>query len=144
MGEGEKNIVLLHFISHTRYFWGVDVLNRCKNLRLTMLAFLRCASTSLEKRSVGLVRLVHQSSSSGSSSSSPLAHLKKISGEDSEQLVKRLSAAVGEKNVSLADAVRSQHGQDEGPDLGIKPDVVVYPQSTEEVSEVRMERKKIC
>jgi hypothetical protein len=32
---------------------------------------------------------------------------------------------------------RSQHGQDEGPDKGLLPDVVVFPQSTEEVSEVK-------
>ena len=31
---------------------------------------------------------------------------------------------------------RSQHGQDEGPDRGLMPDVVVFPQTTEEVSEV--------
>ena len=31
---------------------------------------------------------------------------------------------------------RSQHGQDEGPDKGMMPDVVVFPQTTEEVSEV--------
>ena len=32
---------------------------------------------------------------------------------------------------------RSQHGQDEGPDKGKSPDLVVYPKSTEQVSEVR-------
>jgi len=32
---------------------------------------------------------------------------------------------------------RSQHGQDEGPDKGDLPDVVVFPTSTLEVSEVR-------
>jgi FAD/FMN-containing dehydrogenase len=32
---------------------------------------------------------------------------------------------------------RSQHGQDEGPDKGLMPDVVVFPQTTEEVSEVK-------
>jgi hypothetical protein len=79
-------------------------------------------------------RLVH---SGGGGVSSPFAHLKKLSESDTDRLVSRLAAVAGEKNVSLADAVRSQHGQDEGPDFGVKPDVVVYPQSTEEVSEVR-------
>ncbi len=77
-------------------------------------------------------RLLHQSSAPAS----PFANLKKLSPSDSEQLFKRVVAVVGEKNASLAEAVRSQHGQDEGPDLGKNPDVVVFPNSTEEVSEV--------
>ena len=41
-----------------------------------------------------------------------------------------------ETGINKSGFSRSQHGQDEGPDKGLLPDVVVYPQSTKEVSEV--------
>ncbi len=62
--------------------------------------------------------------------------LKKLSAEEAEKISGRLGSLVGADGVSLAGAVRSQHGQDEGPDLGLPPDVVAYPKSVEEVSEV--------
>ena len=65
-------------------------------------------------------------------------NLKKLSESDAQRLRVRVAGVVGEKNVSLAEAVRSQHGQDEGPDKGRNPDLVAYPQSTEHVSEVRV------
>ena len=66
-----------------------------------------------------------------------LQHLKKLTESDSVALSARLAAIVGEKNVSLAEAVRTQHGQDEGPDKGQLPDLVVQPGEVGEVSEVR-------
>ena len=78
-------------------------------------------------------RALHQSPAVAAS---PFATLRKLTPSDSEQLLKRLVAVVGEKNVSLSEAVGRKHGQDEGPDMGENPDVVVYPQSTEEVCEV--------
>lgn len=66
-----------------------------------------------------------------------LANLKRLTDSDSETLKAKMASIVGEKNVSLAEAVRSQHGQDEGPDKGMNPDVVVSPGETLEVSEVR-------
>ncbi len=78
-------------------------------------------------------RLIHRSAAA---SGSPFENLKKLSDSESDQLLKRLAGVAGEANVSLAEAVRSQHGQDEGPDFGKMPDIVVYPQTTEEVSEV--------
>lgn len=65
-----------------------------------------------------------------------LANLKRLTDSDSETLKAKMASIVGEKNVSLAEAVRSQHGQDEGPDKGMNPDVVVSPGETLEVSEI--------
>jgi len=47
---------------------------------------------------------------------------------------------VGATNVSSGESILQQHGQDEGPHLGHNPDIVVFPSSTQEVSEVC----KIC
>ena len=63
--------------------------------------------------------------------------LKRLNKNDSETIAKKLKPLVGDKNVSLAEIVRSQHGQDEGPDRGEIPDVVVFAESTEHVSEVK-------
>lgn len=84
-------------------------------------------------------RLLHSSSSTPT-----LENLKKLTATDSEKLVQRLAAVVGEKNASLAEVVRSQHGQDEGPDKGVNPDAVVFPHSTEEVSEVKKTKMLNC
>ena len=51
-----------------------------------------------------------------------------------DRLADKIKSITG--NVSLSEAVRSQHSQDEGPEHGLLPDVVVCPQSTEQVSEV--------
>ena len=66
-----------------------------------------------------------------------LSNLKRLTASDSEALSARLAGVVGDKNTSLAAAVRSQHGQDEGPDKGLQPDLVVFPGCTGEVVEVR-------
>ena len=67
---------------------------------------------------------------------SSISQLKKLNKNDSEIIAHKMRCMVGDKNVSLAEAVRSQHGQDEGPDKGEMPDVVVFAESTEHVSEV--------
>ena len=72
----------------------------------------------------------------GTSNRGQISGLKRLTESDAAKLKERLSSVLGEAQVSLAEAVRSQHGQDEGPLLGEKPDVVAFPQSTEEVSEV--------
>ena len=64
-----------------------------------------------------------------------LPKLQKVS--DGEGLRSRAAAIVGEKHASLAEVIRSQHGQDEGPDKGKLPDLVVFPKDVNEVSEVR-------
>ena len=56
--------------------------------------------------------------------------------KDSEHIAQTLRRHVGEKNVSFAEVIRSQHGQDEGPEKGEMPDVVVFAESTQHVSEV--------
>ena len=53
-----------------------------------------------------------------------------------DSLSEKIKAVAGPENVSLAEAVKSQHSQDEGPEHGELPDVVVYAQSTEQVSEI--------
>jgi len=47
-----------------------------------------------------------------------------------------LEAIVGASNVSSGDSVLQQHGQDEGPHPGHKPDLVVFPSSTQEVADI--------
>lgn len=65
---------------------------------------------------------------------------KKLNESDSESLRSKFATLLGEKNVSLAQAVRSQFGQDEGPEKGHDPDVVVFAENTEQVAEI----VKIC
>ena len=43
---------------------------------------------------------------------------------------------MGVDNVAVSESVKSQHGQDEGPEKGMPPDVVAFVESTEHVSEV--------
>ena len=57
-----------------------------------------------------------------------------------KQLKQELEAVVGASNVSSGESVILQHGQDEGPHTGKSPDIVVFPSSTEEVSQIC----KIC
>ena len=64
--------------------------------------------------------------------------LTRLSKDDIEGIAQKLRPLVGEKSVSLTEAVRSQYGQDEGPDKGLMPDIVVFAESTEHVSEVRV------
>uniref|UniRef100_UPI00358E30CF probable D-lactate dehydrogenase, mitochondrial n=1 Tax=Myxine glutinosa TaxID=7769 RepID=UPI00358E30CF len=51
-----------------------------------------------------------------------------------DTLVAALDRVVGSTNVSVSDAVRLQHGQDESIHPCCPPDVVVWPQNVEEVS----------
>lgn len=53
-----------------------------------------------------------------------------------DQLAQKIGRVAGPENVSLAEAVRGQHSQDEGPERGLLPDLVVYATSTQQVSEV--------
>eukprot|EP00096_Caligus_rogercresseyi_P011070 TRINITY_DN4243_c0_g1_i1.p1 TRINITY_DN4243_c0_g1~~TRINITY_DN4243_c0_g1_i1.p1 ORF type:complete len:495 (-),score=96.03 TRINITY_DN4243_c0_g1_i1:136-1620(-) len=64
--------------------------------------------------------------------------LLKLSENDVGSYSSKLRSILGgdDKNVSVAEAVRNQHGQDEGPEKGSLPDIVVFPGNTEEVSEV--------
>eukprot|EP00092_Neocalanus_flemingeri_P015811 GFUD01017115.1.p1 GENE.GFUD01017115.1~~GFUD01017115.1.p1 ORF type:complete len:536 (-),score=146.19 GFUD01017115.1:76-1659(-) len=69
------------------------------------------------------------------------APLAAVADTDSgKQLRQELEAIVGPGNVSSGESVVLQHGQDEGPHQGKSPDIVVFPSSTEEVSEIC----KIC
>lgn len=79
------------------------------------------------------VRHLHRG---GPNTLSALPQLKRLNKDDSENIAQKLRPLIGEQNVSLAEAVRSQHGQDEGPEKGDTPDVVVFAESTEHVSEV--------
>ena len=69
------------------------------------------------------------------------SNLKVLTEPDAAKLASVFTQIVGgDKNVSLAEAVRAQHGQDEGPEFGRKPDLVVFPENVAQVSEVL----KIC
>ncbi|CAG0899285.1 unnamed protein product, partial [Darwinula stevensoni] len=45
-------------------------------------------------------------------------------GKPDENFIKNLRSIVGEKYVSTSDAVRSQHGRDEGPYPAMAPELV--------------------
>lgn len=51
-----------------------------------------------------------------------------------------LESALGVKNVSSGESIVQHHGQDHGPYQGVPPDLVTWPRSVDEVSEVC----KIC
>lgn len=51
-------------------------------------------------------------------------------------ILEELNHVIGEKAVATTDAVRSQHGQDEGPYQPSLPDAVVFPKTTEHVSNI--------
>ena len=52
-----------------------------------------------------------------------------------DDLIEALRGIVGDR-LSLAQAVREQHGRDESYHQAFPPDVVVYPVTTKEVSEI--------
>merc|ERR1712142_71130 len=52
------------------------------------------------------------------------------------ELKQELEAIVGTANISSGESVVLQHGQDEGPHAGQAPDLVVFPSSTQEVSDI--------
>ncbi|XP_001375142.3 probable D-lactate dehydrogenase, mitochondrial isoform X1 [Monodelphis domestica] len=54
----------------------------------------------------------------------------------SDDFVETLKAVVGEPNVSIAAAVREQHGHDESMHRCSPPDAVVWPQNVEQVSQL--------
>ena len=81
-----------------------------------------------------LCRSVHGLKLSASLSSFP--QFQKLTRSDSEQIAARCREHLGAKNVSVSEAVRKQHGQDEGPEIGVPPDVVVFAESTEHVQEI--------
>jgi hypothetical protein len=57
-----------------------------------------------------------------------------------EGIIDELTSIVGPKNISASQAVREQHGKDESYHSIRSPDLVVWPGSTEEVSNVA----KLC
>lgn len=77
-------------------------------------------------------------------SSSAAPEYKSLSALEADHLAERLRKVVGEGNVSLAQAVRSQHGQDEGPDKGELPDIVVFAENTGHVSEASRSLKGVA
>ena len=59
-----------------------------------------------------------------------------LSAADTDDISECLKKILGDKNVAVSDSVKLQHGQDEGPDKGVPPDIVAFAESTEHVSEV--------
>ncbi|MCW9002838.1 MAG: FAD-binding protein [Rhodospirillales bacterium] len=57
-------------------------------------------------------------------------------GRVDDAFVGELAAIVGKDKVSTSDSVCQQHGQDESYHPNMPPDVVIFPQSTEQVSAV--------
>ncbi|KAI0238135.1 putative D-lactate dehydrogenase, mitochondrial [Lamellibrachia satsuma] len=55
-------------------------------------------------------------------------------------VINKLQSIVSEANLSTSLAVREQHGKDESYHMMIPPDVVIFPHSTQEVSECA----KVC
>ena len=62
-----------------------------------------------------------------------------LSATETDDIAEHLRRILGTENVALSDAVKSQHGQDEGPDKGIPPDIVAFAESVQHVSEVNLE-----
>ena len=54
-----------------------------------------------------------------------------------ESVRDRVAAIVGDQAVATSEAVRSQHGQDEGPEKGQSPEIVAFPEDVSQVSEVK-------
>ena len=65
-----------------------------------------------------------------------LSERPRLSASQVEALTVKLESVAGRESVSLAEAVRSQHCQDEGPEKGQMADIVVYATSTQQVAEV--------
>ena len=59
-----------------------------------------------------------------------------LSATETDNVAEALRRIVGNENVSLSDSVKVQHGQDEGAEHGIPPDIVVFAEGTKHVSEV--------
>ena len=59
-----------------------------------------------------------------------------LSATETDNAAENLRRIVGNENVSLSDSVKVQHGQDEGAEHGIPPDIVVFAEGTKHVSEV--------
>ena len=59
-----------------------------------------------------------------------------LSASDTDDISESLKKILGDKNVAISESVKLQHGQDEGPDKGLPPDIVAFAESTEQVSEV--------
>ena len=57
---------------------------------------------------------------------------------DVESVRDRVAAIVGDRAVATSEAVRSQHGQDEGPEKGQSPEIVAFPEDVSQVSEVKV------
>ena len=57
---------------------------------------------------------------------------------DVESVRDRVAAIVGDRAVATSEAVRSQHGQDEGPEKGKSPEIVAFPEDVSQVSEVKV------
>ena len=53
-----------------------------------------------------------------------------------QAIVNDLISTLGESKVSFAEAVRQQHSQDESTYPAVLPDVVVYPENTQDVSDI--------
>ena len=59
-----------------------------------------------------------------------------LSATETDNIAESLRKILGTDNVAVSEAVKTQHGQDEGPEKGIPPDIVAFAESTEHVSEV--------
>ena len=59
-----------------------------------------------------------------------------LSASDTDDISESLKKILGDNNVAVSESVKTQHGQDEGPDKGVPPDIVAFAESTEHVSEV--------
>ena len=59
-----------------------------------------------------------------------------LSATETDKIAEKLRKILGVDNVAVSESVKSQHGQDEGPEKGMPPDVVAFAESTEHVSEV--------
>ena len=59
-----------------------------------------------------------------------------LSATETDNIAENLRKILGADNVAVSESVKTQHGQDEGPEKGMPPDVVAFAESTEHVSEV--------
>jgi len=59
-----------------------------------------------------------------------------LSASETDVVGESLRRILGNENVQLSESVKIQHGQDEGPDKGIPPDIVAFAESTEHVAEI--------
>ena len=60
-----------------------------------------------------------------------------LSARETDGIAENLRNILGNENVILSESAKLQHGQDEGPDKGLPPDIVAYAESTDHVSEVK-------